>query len=210
MSQFLYRAGLINPVTTEKPYIFCGDAFAAYAPWDQPAKDSKGEQVEDGTDDDGDTVYIKVNEVFPVLARRNGWIAFWLSIFKGYIFDIGDVSSAMCSYPGRFAATSKSSNTYPAQQVTGGTYDRHTFLCDATFDPVGNGKQTHAVEKLSTIISYDGYPVEGNDKGIDQYGTYSATLYHELFHLTDSAGVTADPFGGSLPFIFSFLIWPQC
>ncbi|KAJ5664209.1 hypothetical protein N7507_004940 [Penicillium longicatenatum] len=208
VSQFLYREGLIDPVTTEKPYIFCGDAFATYAPWDQPAKDSSGNTIPDGTDDNGDTVYIKVNQVFPEESRKAGWIAFWLSIFSAYTFDIGTSTSTMCSRSDRFAATSKASTQYPAKLVTGGTYDRHTFLCDATFDPIGNGKQTHSIAELATIISYDGYPVEGNGKGLDRYGTYSSTLYHEIIHLTDSAGTTGDPFGRF--YSFPFFRWPPC
>jgi hypothetical protein len=142
---------------------------------------------------------LTLNEAF--LAIRNKWrgsYPFWISAFNGYAFDNKDPNT-MCPATGvddegnpavRAALTTK---PFPLALVDKddiefdlGQSNRMVILCPLAF----NAMVMHSAGSLAQAISADKYPKPGStDKSIylDRLVPRSATLYHELYHLTDSS-----------------------
>jgi hypothetical protein len=190
VSNFLAGEGLTDAVTSQPPWLFCNDGYADAdeAQWNQPVKDSTGTSVKEG-----ETGYFKLQDVFPKPAANN-WAAFWVKLLNAYAFDaLNRDGQTLCGQTNRAGFTSKKSTqasiAAAPNTVTTGAYDRYVTICPYGFATTGS----HGLPELATAITYTDYPVPNNGKAIDQYTPRSATLYHELFHLTDTAGTTGDP-----------------
>ncbi|THV51915.1 hypothetical protein BGAL_0095g00310 [Botrytis galanthina] len=188
VSQLLNGGGLEDPLTSAAPWIFCGDAFATRAPWDQPAKDENGKEIAKQKDENGDiTDYWTLGSLLPSLAAKAGAIAYYIDALKSYMVED---KPALCDpNTSTYAVTSRRSTTSQVGDFKIGTHDRFTYFCPRTFDPTGQARPSvlHSVSSLSTSTTLIG-------QDLDRLLPLSATLYHELFHLTDSEQSTRDPF----------------
>ncbi|KAL4756048.1 uncharacterized protein BDW70DRAFT_145490 [Aspergillus foveolatus] len=68
-------------------------------------------------------------------------------------------------------------------------FNSHVYFCDTAFvaKPGEHGYATPA-----DVVSSNKYPTAGAQTDISALTSLSATLYHELFHLTDSDGTDSD------------------
>ncbi|KAL4861743.1 hypothetical protein BDV12DRAFT_203715 [Aspergillus spectabilis] len=57
---------------------------------------------------------------------------------------------------------------------------------------LGKPGKPHGYETLAEVVSSDNYPTAGAKIDRSALTSLSATLYHELFHLTDSDGTDSD------------------
>jgi hypothetical protein len=122
---------------------------------------------------------------------------FWVDFLKAYMMFGTDVNR-LC-FDTLYASTPKSENARSVFElgVDLGTFDRFIFFCDQAWtDRPGRIGNTQP-PPLSSFITYDGYPTAGSGVSISNFVPVSATLYHELFHLTDYGQPTNDPFGMS-------------
>ncbi|KAF5869955.1 uncharacterized protein Bfra_010100 [Botrytis fragariae] len=188
VSQLLNGGGLVDSLTSAAPWIFCGDAFASKVPWDQPAKDRNGVEIAKEEDETGTiTDYWTLGSLLPTLAAQSINVAYYIDALKSYMVES---KPALCDpNVGPYAVTSRRSYTSTVQSVSIGTHDRFAYFCPRTFDPTGQAKPSdlHSVSSLSTSITLIG-------QDLDRLLPLSATLYHELFHITDSDESTRDPF----------------
>ena len=191
VQQFLTGGGLRDPqVENEKPRLFCGAEMGVHQPWNAVLKDNTGTIVEDE-----DWGALPIRAAYPKFIDTN-CNAFWVEAFKGYDIDCGG-EETLC--PARDADTQKVRHAKTANRVekfevdekagdfTLGLGNRHILFCPPVFNP-GN---SHAVESLRTATSAANYPKAGEkdiDFSLDRYLTISATMYHELYHLTDGSG----------------------
>ncbi|ESZ91213.1 hypothetical protein SBOR_8387 [Sclerotinia borealis F-4128] len=176
VSQLLSGGGLAGSTTDNPPYLFC---------------------VPDPNNDNNPYT---VATVFAGKFTQGGHLHFWISALKGWIFD-SNGATTLCGKISLYAATTKRSTASEIDTVKTNTFDRFTWLCPRAFTPlVGNDGTTkatsapHSAPLLSTAVAYDSYPSAGTRIGLDTLALISSTLYHELFHLTDAAQTTADPY----------------
>lgn len=117
---------------------------------------------------------------------------FWVDIFKGYLFH-GTNTENMCFltlYANTGQSREQAANS--VLDVQTGTFDRCVTYCSQGWNPALPAAQSQP--SLANIITYNVYPTSGNRKSLASYIPISGTFYHKLFHLTDSAGITGDPF----------------
>lgn len=190
------------------PYLFCGDSFAQKQEWEYTAIDGTGAEMVKERDDNGNPTYYTIQEVYPNLKQMqlegeydpdptntNKNIApFLVSRLNGYVFDASG-KDELCAKPNRVAATSRSdtnagSEAGSPEGFTYATFNRHVYFCDTTF--VANPGAPHGYENLADVVSSTNYPTTEAHTDPSALTSLSATLYHELFHLTDSDGSDSD------------------
>lgn len=160
-------------------------------------------------DDNGKpTAYYTIREVYPKLKQMqlNGELdadetntnkditPFLVSQLKGYVFDASG-KEKLCDKPNRVAATSRAdtkagTETGSPEGFTYATFNRHVYFCDTAF--AANPGAPHGYANLADIISSTNYPTAGAQTDPLELTSLSATLYYELFHLTDSDGSDSD------------------
>ncbi|KAI0902968.1 hypothetical protein F4823DRAFT_620357 [Ustulina deusta] len=191
VSQFLAGGGLVKPAKTgEMPRLFCSGEAGEYQNWDQPAKDQNSEPIVSSEDP---LEYLILADVFPIWSQSFTGVAFWFESFKGYFLDNKDEDDLCAMFPDdgkrRYAVTAKPFSEYllpeNSQYARFGQANRHILLCPTAFSA---SQGSHSYPSLAQAVSAGEYPVYGqNDpsKALDKFLTFSATLYHELYHLTD-------------------------
>ncbi|EEQ32194.1 hypothetical protein McanMca71_005424 [Microsporum canis] len=196
VSEFLAGAGLRNPVKPgEKPRIFCSEDAGEYAPWDQPIKDENGKEIPYAKDENTGEVtkYWTVGEVFVI--QKNKYAdaaAYWMRSYNGYAF----VRGALCTKTENKMDYAKTSAIPPIPYTEGeelyfGKANRYILFCPLAFD-APSGKP-HSLSSLADAASSANYPSGAGTPKLDGILPRSATLYHELYHLTDN-GDTSDPY----------------
>ncbi|KAK3941415.1 hypothetical protein QBC46DRAFT_382650 [Diplogelasinospora grovesii] len=208
VSQFLSGGGLINNPGPGNPWIFCSEAAGEYTPFDQPIKDKDGDYAVTDyyLDEAGDVVpteFLKLGQVYPAQASNSDINAFYMTAFSGYDFDTNGFQT-LCGKPSLYAVTAWPQAT-PNQLVVDeaeielAQEGRHVLFCPPSFTP-GTGAP-HSYPSLAQAVSSGNYPTGnqadlGTSKSmpLDKYMPVSATFYHELYHLTDSTGITFDPY----------------
>lgn len=202
VSVFLNGGGVSSPVTNAPPWIFCGGGFANYQPWGQPAMDHAGQYIPNGYASDGVTVtsYLTVQEAFPSLFAQYTpsapWLPYWITALNGYYFDKKEICSSQTTQ--RYASTTTRGYTPQNQYVAVSSWDRNVFFCPRAFSPttVANPSTAHSIAGLATAVSTDMYPTSPFPQtALDQYIPLSGTMYHELYHITDSAQTSNDAVG---------------
>ncbi|KAL4733540.1 hypothetical protein BDV11DRAFT_175602 [Aspergillus similis] len=118
---------------------------------------------------------------------------FWVSKLKGYVFD-GSGEESLCDKTTRVASTSRADTNAGTEAgspegFTYAAFNRHIHLCPPAF--VANPRGHHGYATLADVVSYSTYPILAS-KDPAQFSSLSCTLYHELFHLTDTAGEDND------------------
>lgn len=202
VSVFLNGGGVSNPVTNAPPWIFCGGDFADYQPWDQAAKGHDGQYIPTGYESDGVTVssYLTVQQGFPSLFAQYTptapWLPYWITALEGYFFDQKQICSSTTTQ--RYASTTTRGYTPQNPYVAVSSWDRNVFFCPRAFSPttVTNPSTAHSVASLATAVSSDMYPTSPfAQTALDRYIPLSGTMYHELYHITDSAQTSNDAAG---------------
>jgi hypothetical protein len=208
VATFLSGGGITGG-SGDLPYLFCGDSFAQKQEWKYAAIDGTGAEMVKERDDNGKpTAYYPINEVYPKLEQMkldgeldpdetntNKYITpFLVSQLNGYVFDASG-KDKLCDKPNRVAATSRADTNAGTEAgspegFTYATFNRHVYFCDAAF--TANPGAPHGYAKLADIISSTNYPTAGAQTNPLKLTSLSATLYHELFHLTDSDGSDSD------------------
>ncbi|KAI1131230.1 hypothetical protein F5Y10DRAFT_234098 [Nemania abortiva] len=193
VSKFLAGGGLTNPAKDgENPRLFCSADAGTYQEWGQPTKDKNGEPV---IFEEDPLEYLLLGDTFPSESQTENGRAFWFESFNGYGFDHKGREVLCSDMPDnkgrvRYATTGKPFSLFPPKTygltVAFGAANRHILLCPRTFSPFAG---THSYPSLLQAVSADNYPVAGQedpDKALDRLLPISATLYHELYHLTDN------------------------
>lgn len=187
VSEFLDGSGLRDPVVAgENPRVFCSADAGELVEWTQPVKDANGNAVEVSSDP---LEYLTLEDVFAIQASKSGSHAFWMKSFNGYDIDFRG-EETLC--PGantdgtlRYAKTSVVPQALDeGVDFTLGQANRHILFCPASFSPDG----AHSYPSIAEAVSEDNYPTAGTktaDVALDHLLPVSATLYHELYHLTD-------------------------
>ncbi|KAH6648206.1 hypothetical protein BKA67DRAFT_540016 [Truncatella angustata] len=191
VSQFLAGAGLTNAqVAGENPRVFCSADAGEVVDWTQPVKDNNGNPVEVSTDP---VAYLTLEDAFPPQASDPKGHAFWMSAFSGYEMDFSGAET-LCPTTDengrqRYAKTARPANAYPAitdgAVFTFGTANRHILFCPVSFSPSDG---FHSYPSITQAVSDDNYPTPGlktKEQALDRLLPVSATMYHELYHLTD-------------------------
>ncbi|KAF1819302.1 uncharacterized protein K489DRAFT_434610 [Dissoconium aciculare CBS 342.82] len=176
MSQFLDGNGIVTGTSGSPPWLFCDGTYATLAPWDQPVRDKDGNFVYQ------DEEPITLLKAFPD-DFNSGRLAYYVPQLKGYDFHpfgIGNTGIICEDNPRRGGSTTRAEQAVPklGLGVTYNQFDRHVFLCPRAFAGVG----THTAEYLAQLTFGNNYVAKIN---LSHYITRSATLYHELWHLTD-------------------------
>lgn len=121
--------------------------------------------------------------------------AFWFESFKGYDFDYKGHDTLCHPAPEdgrkRYAKTARPTSSWPPIIIPNAEFEfgkanRHILFCPPAFTP---DKGSHSYPSLAEVIDEDNYPIAGlrdPSQAIDKLLPVSATLYHELYHLTDA------------------------
>ncbi|KAL5046473.1 hypothetical protein BDW71DRAFT_207268 [Aspergillus fruticulosus] len=158
--------GALTGGSNDKPYLFGGDSFAQKQSWQEC--DENGEP----------TSYYSIEEVYPNLRQmqldgeldpdtintNKNIVSFLVSKLKGYVFDVSG-KDRLCVKVNRVVGTSRAENN-------AGTEAR---------SPAG-----------FIAVNSKNYPTVGADTNPTVLTSFSCTLYHELFHLTDAQGTNSD------------------
>jgi hypothetical protein len=190
------------------PYLFCGDSFAQKQDWTYTSIDGQGEEMVKRNENGEATGSYTILEVYPKLkqmqlagerdpdpANTNRNIApFLVSRLNGYVFDASG-KDRLCEKVNRVAATSRADTNAGTEAgspvgFTYATFNRHVYFCDTAFE--ANPGKPHGYETLAEVVSSNNYPTVGAKIDPSALTSLSATLYHELFHLTDSDGTDSD------------------
>ncbi|KAI9372268.1 hypothetical protein BJX61DRAFT_508117 [Aspergillus egyptiacus] len=196
VSKFLAGGGLENPdVEGEKPRVFCGAAAGVFQDWARSVvKDKDGQDVVASEDPEtGEKTYLSLIDAFTGQRISENTRAFWFDSFKGYDFDEKGYDTLCHPAPEngrkRYAKTAHHSSNWPTIRVSNpefefGRANRHILFCPPAFNPDAG---FHSYPSLAEAL--DDYPVAGlrdPDSALDRLLPVSATLYHELYHLTDA------------------------
>jgi hypothetical protein len=143
---------------------------------------------------------------------------YWVSLLKGYTFATGAYEK-LCDKEKRQGLTSRA-DLYPNTEAgspegfTYASFNRHMLLCPNSFKNEA-GKGPHSQPTVEGLVANANYPSKGDARPMDRFGTLSCTLYHELFHIVDSAGTDSDngrkyigAFFFSFPLLYSSLLSP--
>ncbi|KAJ4854311.1 uncharacterized protein T069G_11290 [Trichoderma breve] len=211
VSQFLAGAGLRDPpVPGEAPRVLCsGDAHQLVGPGDI-TRDKNGNRVVTARDPTTNepTEYLSIQDAFKYEEEAN---FFWVSAFNGYaqLKKLSAGETEACPKDNiRYAATNRggtlSKIIEPSFEF--GKCNRMILFCPASFDVkqwvAGEPGNAHNFPSLAQAVTIDNYPSatagKGGTKTLDDLGLdnilpRSATLYHELIHLTDNYD-TKDPY----------------
>lgn len=203
------------------PYLYCDDTFASPAEWDQPARDAAGNTI-----DNKDGGLVTLSQLYPTTVKTEAQ-AFYNTLLRGYkvislldpngVLYSGAPFASICGKPGLQGLTSSAQSLNPSPvliNTDGDTFTaspmrRHMLICSSQFSggKMPPATSSHAVGSLASIVESANYPTADSARGLDSYTTQGATLYHELFHLTDTeASPTADPYGTHLLFILLFIL----
>jgi hypothetical protein len=198
VAQFLSGGGLVNAKTNENPHLFCSDGFAEEVDraWNEFARDANGDYMITERDSNGKVKSgYTIVDVYPhIRAQSSSALPWWVDELKGYTFSTGLIE-ALCDKEGREAMTSRA-DAYPSVEAgsplgfTYANFNRHILLCPSSFSPAEG--MSHGRETLAGLVTSDKYPPVGDQRFIDQFGTISCTLYHELYHMVDSTGSDSD------------------
>ncbi|GES64787.1 class V chitinase Chi100 [Aspergillus terreus] len=198
VSRFFAGGGLENPqVPGEKPRIFCGPEAGTVQSWAKSVvKDRDGQDVVASEDPDtGIKTYLRLWDAFPTWAEDENARAFWFETFKGYDVDFKGhdtlCHSDLENGRKRYAKTARPTSSWPSIAVPHAEFEfgkanRHILLCPPAFNP---DPGAHSYRSLAEAIDEDNYPIAGlrdQDQALDRMLPVSATLYHELYHLTDA------------------------
>ncbi|RHZ45034.1 uncharacterized protein CDV56_102119 [Aspergillus thermomutatus] len=203
---FLSGGGLVNAKSSDKPSLFCSDDFAVQKTWETTARDGSGEEMVRKRDDEGNIVETyTIADVYPKikLLQETGEIdededaskimPYWVDYLKGYDFSaVG--TEKICTKDALYGWTSRADDS-PSTEAgnldgfTFASFNRHILLCPLTFSPPS---QYHGTATLAELVTSAVYPVANARILPEAYSTISCTLYHELFHLVDSAGTDSD------------------
>ncbi|KAL4879538.1 hypothetical protein BJY04DRAFT_208654 [Aspergillus karnatakaensis] len=197
VSKFLAGGGLENPqVAGEKPRMFCGPEAGEIQDWNRAVtKDKNGEDVVATEDEEtGVKTYLRLGDAFPSASSDSKTRAFWFESFKGYDFDYAGRDTLCDPNPEdgrrRYAKTARPTSSWPpitirAPEFEFGKANRHILFCPPSFDP---SRGAHSYPSLAEAIDEDNYPSAGSriqSEALNMMLPVSATLYHELYHLTD-------------------------
>lgn len=121
---------------------------------------------------------------------------FFMNGMNTYNFDYSGYST-ICAKPNRYAVCADSITPIQHQDrdwgITFGSTDRNIMFCDLAFSPPNGG--SHSYSSLSDLVQSANYPTSGDQtRRLDMIVPISGTMYHELIHLTDTKGVTSDPY----------------
>ncbi|KAJ6143657.1 hypothetical protein N7471_003110 [Penicillium samsonianum] len=204
VSKFLAGGGLTDyEVSGEKPRLFCGAEAGIHQPWaESVVKDHKGKDVVTARDPDTKepTEYLNLGKASPRDSRNPKANAFWMSAFNGYDIDFKGETSLCADKPKsgglRYAKTALAPVHVAPIWADGakfavGKTNGHILFCPPAFSP---DKGFHSYSSLTKAVETDNYPeagVKDASKALDKLMPVSATLYHEIYHLTDPAN-TAD------------------
>lgn len=184
-------------MTSSPPYIFCEDDGAVKASWNQPAQDAQGNYVQTPSGS-----YLTISDVFyPHLPQLGPTEPFWVDVLKAYDIDDTKGAATLCGKPGRGAATSQPAKRSQLGAFVAGTPDKHTYFCDLAFNQVN----LYTGIPLANAVIYTNYPTNAATvpaMRLQNLVPQPGTFYHELYHLTDSAGTTRDPY--CMVFLISF------
>ncbi|KAF1732360.1 hypothetical protein CRV24_008553 [Beauveria bassiana] len=201
VTQFLNGGGLRSQGRPGKPLLLCSDSELEHEDPDNAVRDNKGEYIVSERDPNTNepVAYLDFWSVFSNL----NWPAqhvFWCNIFKGYMFAVNE---KLCSATLQGAVSQETPKVvqglHGAEPFTIGEPSRVLLVCPQAFDKdriSPDGKVTvHSFPSLAEAVSPDNYP-QGHLKQekyrLDWMLPKSATLYHELYHLTDNYD-TKDP-----------------
>lgn len=192
VGQFLNGNGIRGATAGTKPYFFCDDSFATYAPWDQIAKDASGQDIPDRVNGGFITVQTLFSNIKGTTQRNIPVLPFWADKFNAYIFS-GVSQQRLCDGT-IFAHTPRARDSTYANNhvdVEAGTFGRFIYFCDKGWN--SRPGTTATVASLADIVTYEGYPTAGSDEQeIVDLMPISATFYHELYHLTDQTDLPTD------------------
>ncbi|KAM3448036.1 hypothetical protein MY3296_008177 [Beauveria thailandica] len=201
VTQFLNGGGLRSAGRPGKPLLICSDSELEHEDPDSAVRDDKGEYIVSERDPNTNepVAYLDFHSVFPD-ANWPIQQVFWCNIFKGYMFA---ANQKLCSDTLQGAVTQKipkvAQGLHGVEPFTIGEPSRLLLLCPQAFDKERispDGRVTvHSFPSLADAVDPDNYP-EGDLKQekyrLDWMLPKSATLYHELYHLTDEYD-TKDP-----------------
>ncbi|KAL7803587.1 hypothetical protein V8C44DRAFT_369759 [Trichoderma aethiopicum] len=194
MSQFLDGGGLREPVVAgEVPRIFCSPDAGQYMDWNRALLDADGNEVVLRTLPNGDKIFVTLGQAYPGLVGKN---AFWMSSFNGYWFTKkkGDEDQSLCPANGRLGATAQPLGPpLRGMNVRFASTERGIIICPRAWQrQIG---EPHGQPSLQQAVVGDHYPKgDGSDaEKLDRLVPQSMTLYHELVHLTEFQGQTAEP-----------------
>ncbi|KAL4861860.1 hypothetical protein BDV12DRAFT_190800 [Aspergillus spectabilis] len=197
VTRFLSGAGLQNPdVPGENPRIFCGPEAGVVQPWrNSVVRDREGRDVVAFEDPEtGAREYLTLGDAFVEPANNPKARAFWFDSFNGYDLDYGGEDSLCAEDPvdgrRRYAKVARPASSWPPiftddAEFEFGRANRHILFCPPSFEPGGS----HSYPSLARAIDEDYYPTAGLrdvSQALDRMLTVSATMYHELYHLTDA------------------------
>ena len=196
MTQFLTKANSV------KPWIFCSDEAATLQSWDQPIKDRNNKEIPSTVVDGEVKDYFTLKQVFPAQFSIPNHKAYFLKAFNGYDF-YNIKGDTICADKTRYATTSRfrdhADRNPLVSQVDITPATRHVVFCPPTFNPETD--RHHSFRTLAGTVSSGNYPpIKGDwtkpQPSMEHYLTVSGTLFHELYHLTDT-GDTKDPYSKS-------------
>ncbi|PNY28155.1 Metallopeptidase, catalytic domain protein [Tolypocladium capitatum] len=195
VTQFLNGGGLVDRNPPGPPWLFCSDDYAKYVPFDQPVRDAKGDYLPVEKDKNHNpTDYKTLGDIF--INIYGPVTGFYVEQLKGYVFNEKGYKT-LCGTS--YGVTPKTQNPGDKPILNDeGDYivsrpNRHVLLCPKTFEI--KPPAAHTGPSLAQAVSYASYPSgdEKTDDPLDRFVPRSATLYHELYHLTDHDGTTGDP-----------------
>ncbi|KAI0403692.1 hypothetical protein F4802DRAFT_616317 [Xylaria palmicola] len=202
VGQFLAGGGVIGSRFPGKPWIFCSEP-ATFADWTQPAKNKYGQYIPSHGQFMGgefvSTAYHTLADIFPQY-QGPSYYAYFNPTFGGYQMEkkvegLTYDHTKTCAKPGRLAYTNVRlpeirTDHIGDQDIEFGQYNRFTVLCNDAFLLLSG---PHSYMSLYDAVDPNGYPGQGGN-ALDAFVPLSATLYHEMIHLTDTGNPTADPY----------------
>lgn len=149
-------------------------------------KDKNGKEVVASTDPKtGEIKYVTVEDAFPIVEFGN-WFAHWVPALNAYEFANRD---DLCKEGETAARVSRKSPPHGTEKTISklqlGQTGRSALLCPRAF--VADPKKTHGFPSLAGAVT--NYPTAGSEvpeHALERLLPISATLYHELYHLTDN------------------------
>ncbi|RHZ66289.1 hypothetical protein CDV55_106939 [Aspergillus turcosus] len=204
VASFLNGVTLSDPNGDDyTPHLWCSTQCGQSFEWDSSAFDSQGQPLE--IPDTDPKEYYSISQAYGNLKTKSNR-PFWLPDLNGYIFFEGTKSypvnedtnqpwTNMCAPPNAYAYTSKESALPRIPSLSSSVFGKNIFLCPKSFDSTG----FHGLASLSNA----NYPTPGTKKALDHFAPRSATLYHELFHLTVPDGDSPDSFMEIAEMIFA-------